>query len=154
MARHPLLALASVALAFAAGPLLAAAPAAKPAAAAVAETPVRVVYHFDQPTSADRGLRNIQNHLKADPTTQVVVVANGMGIDFMVADAKDAKGEPYELLILELQQLGVKFEACNNTLVGRGIKPSQLVDGVGVVKAGVEEVARLQFRLGYAYIKP
>ncbi|MFM1884910.1 MAG: hypothetical protein RL026_67 [Pseudomonadota bacterium] len=129
-------------------------PAASAAAPAAAEAPVRVVYHFDQATSADRGLRNIQNHLKADPTTQVVVVSNGPGIDFMLADAKDSKGEPYELRILELQQQGVKFEVCNNTMVGRGFKPEQLVEGVTVVKAGVEEVARLQFRLGYAYIKP
>ncbi|MEN9837006.1 MAG: hypothetical protein RLZ79_674 [Pseudomonadota bacterium] len=116
--------------------------------------PVRVVYHFDELGAAAKGLRNIRNHLKADPSTQVVVVANGSGVDFMLIDQLDPSGNPYELTVLDLQQQGVKFFACDNTLLGRSIARERLVDGVGVVQAGVEEVARLQFRLGYAYIKP
>ena len=116
--------------------------------------PIRVVYHFDEAGSVSKGLRNIRNHLNADPTTQVVVVANGGGVDFMLVDQLDPSGEPYELTILDLQQRGVKFVACNNTLIGRGIARQRLVQDVSIVQAGVEEVARLQFRLGYAYIKP
>jgi intracellular sulfur oxidation DsrE/DsrF family protein len=116
--------------------------------------PIRVVYHFDDAGSASKGLRNIRNHLNADPATQVVVVANGGGVDFMLVDQLDPSGEPYELVILDLQQRGVKFVACNNTLLGRGIARDRLVQDVSIVQAGVEEVARLQFRLGYAYIKP
>jgi len=116
--------------------------------------PIRVVYHFDDASAATKGLKNIRNHLKADPSTQIVVVGNSGGIDFMLADALDPSGEPYELMILDLQQQGVKFLACNNTLLGRGIPRERLVEGVGIVEAGVEEVARLQFRSGYAYIKP
>ena len=129
--------------------------ASAPVVAAEAKSPpVRVVYHFDEPSSAAHGLRNIVNHLKADPSVQIVVVANGGGVGFLVADAKDSSGEPWEFKILELQQQGVKFEACNNTMLAMGLTPDKLVEGVSVVKAGVEEIARLQFRLGYAYIKP
>lgn len=124
------------------------------AANGVAVEPIRVVYHFDEAATAAKGLRNIRNHLNADPTTQIVVVANGGGIDFMLVDQLDPSGEPYELAILDLQQRGVKFVACNNTLLGRGIAPEKLVQDVSIVQAGVEEVGRLQFRLGYAYIKP
>lgn len=119
-----------------------------------ATEPVRVVYHFDELHAPAKGLRNIRNHLKADPSAQIVVVGNGPGVEFMLVDQLDPSGEPYELTILDLQQQGVKFLACNNTLLGRSIARERLVEGVGVVQAGVEEVARLQFRSGYAYIKP
>jgi len=119
-----------------------------------ATDPVRVVYHFDELNTPAKGLRNIRNHLKADPSVQIVVVGNGPGVDFMLVDQLDPSGEPYELTILDLQQQGVKFLACNNTLLGRSIARERLVEGIGVVQAGVEEVARLQFRSGYAYIKP
>lgn len=116
--------------------------------------PVRVVYHFDELNTPAKGLRNIRNHLKADPSVQIVVVGNGPGIDFMLVDQLDPSGEPYEITILDLQQQGVKFLACNNTLLGRSIARERLVEGVDVVQAGVAEVARLQYRAGYAYIKP
>jgi len=122
---------------------------------AEAPAPVRVVYHVDAGIGqATEALRNIRNQLEADPDTRIVVVAIGKGVDFLVGGAMTDGGYPFDLSIQELQAQGVRFEACGNTLRTRGIDPKQLAEGVVVVPAGMAEIARLEAREGYAYIKP
>jgi intracellular sulfur oxidation DsrE/DsrF family protein len=103
---------------------------------------------------ATRALRNIRNHLLADPPVQITVVALGQGIDFLLRGAEDAGGYPYELTVADLAQQGVRFEVCANTLAARAIKPDQLIEGLKFVPSGMAEIATLEFRLGYAYIRP
>ncbi|MDE3010352.1 MAG: DsrE family protein [Pseudomonadota bacterium] len=120
-----------------------------------AEGRVAVVYHLSEGIDqAARALGNIRNHLAADPTVHIVVVGLGGGIDFMLSGAHDAHGNPFDVTIEDLARQGVEFRACNNTLHARGIDPARLVPEAQVVPAGVAEIARLQAREGFAYIRP
>ena len=120
-----------------------------------ADGPVKVVYHLVEGLAqASRAMGNIRNHLDADPTAKIVVVAHGSGIEFLLEGALDAKGQPYTGAIGELANRGVQFRVCNNTLVSRGISKDKVVLEASVVPSGVAEVARLQFKEGYAYLRP
>lgn len=125
-----------------------------PVSAADSAASVRAVYHIDDSERAIGAIRNITNHLKAAPGTRIVVVALAEGVDFLLAGAKDARGNPYEPMIDDLITQGVEIRACNNTLVGRQIAKERLHPDVGVVPSGVAEIARLQALEGYAYLKP
>lgn len=113
-----------------------------------------VVYHIDETARAIPAIRNITNHLKAVPTTKIVVVALGDGVDFLLKDAKDDRGNPYEPMIDDLVLAGVDFRVCNNTLVARQIDKGRIHPDASIVQSGVAEVARLQLSEGYAYLKP
>ena len=90
--------------------------AAEPVTAA-AEAPVRVVYQIsDGNEQALRGLRNIGNHLNADPMAKIVVVALGRGVDFLIDGAKDANGQPFDAMVAGLTARQVQFRICANTL--------------------------------------
>lgn len=129
--------------------------AARHDGAVQASASIAVVYHFDAGLEqATRGLRNIRNHLAADPGARITVVAVGDGVDFLLRDAKTAGGYPFNLTVEELQSAGVRFEACGNTLQARDIKPERLLDAVVIVPSGMAEIARLQAREHDAYIKP
>lgn len=125
----------------------------EPAAANAASTQ-RVVYHLDDTARAIPAIRNITNHLKAVPKVRIVVVALGPGVDFLLKDAKDDRGNPYEPMIDDLVLAGVEFRVCNNTLLGRQIDRARVHADAIVVESGVAEIARLQFSDGYAYLKP
>lgn len=124
-------------------------------AAIAADGPVKVVYHLSEGLAqASRAVGNIRNHLDADPTAKIVVVAHGSGIDFLLEGAQDAKGQPYAGSIGELANRGVQFRLCNNTLVSRNISKDKIVLEATVVPSGVVEVARLQAKEGYVYLHP
>lgn len=126
-----------------------------PAAGAPKASPVKAVYQIDGgDEQALRALRNIRNHLQADPTARIVVVSLGAGIDFLLLGEKDAGGYPFELIVQDLMEQGVSFEVCNNTLDTRHLDQSKFVDGVTFVTSGFAELARLQFKEHFAYLKP
>jgi intracellular sulfur oxidation DsrE/DsrF family protein len=52
-----------------------------------------------------------------------------------------------------LQERGVSFVACRNTMRERGLLQEDLLPGVTTVPAGTLEVIRKQHE-GYAYFKP
>ena len=111
----------------------------------VAHAGDKVVYHFDDATTqATKGLRNIRNHLAADPSAKIVVVSHGAGIDFMLDGANNTQGQPFAGSVSDLANKGVEFRVCNNTLVSRKISPDKLLMEAKVVPSGVAEVARLQ----------
>jgi intracellular sulfur oxidation DsrE/DsrF family protein len=117
--------------------------------------PVRAVYQIDGgDEQALRALRNIRNHLQADPSARITVVALGSGVDFLLNGEKDSGGYPFELIVQDLREQGVKFEVCVNTLDSRHLEKSQFIDGLTFVPSGFAELARLQFRQGFAYLKP
>ena len=120
--------------------------------AALAET--KAVYHINDSVVAGVAMNNIKNHLSADPGTKIVVVTHGKGIDFLLDGAADAKGNPYNINIEELQAKGVDFRVCNNTLVSRKIDPKTVVPGANIVPSGVAELAKLQAKEGFVYVKP
>ena len=124
-------------------------------AAHAADGQVKVVYHMVEGVEqASRGLANIRNHLAADPTAKIVVVAHGRGIDFLLEGVKDPNGQPFEARIAALANQGVEFRVCKNTLDVRKIDESKVAQEAKIVPSGVAEVARLQFKEGYAYLRP
>lgn len=117
--------------------------------------PVRAVYHFvDGLEQASRGLQYLRNHLEADPTAQIVVVTHAAGVDFLMKGAKTAKGNEFRSAVEDLELAGVRFRVCEITLRERGLRREQFLPEVQFVPSGVAEIARLQFREGYAYLRP
>ncbi|MGE5097500.1 MAG: DsrE family protein [Betaproteobacteria bacterium] len=117
--------------------------------------PVRVVYHMNEGVEhAPQMLRNVRNHLTADPKAKIVVVAHAAGVDFLLRDAKDKNGNPFEVTVQDLVSKGVEFRACAYTLKVRNIDPKNVIEDAKLVPSGVAEVARLQAQEGYVYLKP
>lgn len=122
---------------------------------ALAQAPVKVVYHLSEGIpQASRAIGNIRNHLAADPTAKIVVVTHGLGIDFLIDGATNQMDQPFSGSVADLAGKGVEFRVCNNTLVSRKIDPSRLLMESKVVPSGVAEVAKLQAREGYVYLRP
>lgn len=126
-----------------------------PSSLVMATEPVKVVYHVaDGVEQAARALVNIRNHLQAEPSTKIVVVALSNGVDFLVEGATLKSGKPFEPSVAALAAQGVEFRVCNNTLQGRAIKPASLLLESKIVPSGVAEIARLQAKEGFVYLRP
>jgi intracellular sulfur oxidation DsrE/DsrF family protein len=116
---------------------------------------IKVAYHVNtgvETTAAILG--NVRNHLNADPTAKIVVVTHGPGIDFLLDGAKDSKGREFSGMVSDLTAKGVQFRLCNNTLTSRNIDANKVSMEAKIVPSGVAEVARLQAKEGYVYLKP
>ena len=125
------------------------------ATAGAGDAPIKVVYHLAEGNAqASRALNNMRNHIEADPSVKIVVVAHGAGIDFLLDGAQDAQGRAFTGPIADMANRGVQFLVCNNTLTARGIAKEKVALEARIVPAGVAEVARLQFREGFAYLRP
>lgn len=115
----------------------------------------KIIYHVNLgDEQASDGLRNIRNHLSADPRAKIVVVTHSRGIDFLLKDAKDKTGNRYADQVERLQLQGVKFDVCEIAMTSRGFKRSNFIEYATFVPSGVAEIARLQQKEGYAYLKP
>jgi uncharacterized protein len=120
-----------------------------------AAEPIKVVYHMqDGVDQATRGLANIRNHLRADPEVKIVVVALGDGIGFMLRGSTQRNGRPFDEQVAELALRGVEFRVCNFTLTAHNVPPERLLPEAKIIPSGVAEIARLQAREGYVYLKP
>jgi len=121
----------------------------------MANEPVKVVYHLTEGIDqAARAMSNIRNHLRAEPETRIVVVANGDGVKFLLAGATERNGRPFDGAVAALAAQGVDFRLCSNTLTAHDVPVSKVLPGVKLVTSGVAEVARLQAREGFAYLRP
>jgi intracellular sulfur oxidation DsrE/DsrF family protein len=119
-----------------------------------AEEPVKVVYHLSEDEAGTLAVRNINNHLAADPSAKIVVVALFRGVRAFVFGAQDATGRPYADWVNQLSAKGVEFRVCKNSMDAFKITAKDLTETVQVVPSGVAEIARLQAREGYGYIRP
>ncbi|WP_420472834.1 DsrE family protein [Noviherbaspirillum sp. ST9] len=129
--------------------------AAMLAGPAMAADPVKVVYHLTEGIDqASRAMGNIRNHLRAEPDTKIVVVANGDGIKFLLTGARERNGRPFDAAVGALASQGVEFRVCTNTLTAHDVPVSQVLPEAKLVQSGVAEVARLQAREGFAYLRP
>jgi intracellular sulfur oxidation DsrE/DsrF family protein len=116
---------------------------------------VKVVYHLSEGIpQASRAIGNIRNHLNADPSVKIVVVTHGLGIDFLLDGATNQMDQPFAGSIGELAGRGVEFRVCNNTLTTRKLSKDRVVMEASVVPSGVAEVARLQAKDGFVYLRP
>ena len=123
--------------------------------ASLAWADIKVVYHLSEGVpQASRAINNIRNHLAADPTAKIVVVTHGLGIDFLIDGATNQLDQPFAGSISDLANKGVEFRVCNNTLVSRNIPADKVVMEAKVVPSGVAEVARLQAKEGFVYLRP
>jgi hypothetical protein len=124
-------------------------------ALAVGDGPVKVVYHVNEGNAqALNALRNIRNHLTADPSAKIVVVTHAGGINFLLDGAQDANGAPFDATVQELKSKGVDFRVCQFTLQRNNIDPKKVIPEASLVPSGVAEVSRLQFKEGFAYLRP
>lgn len=116
----------------------------------------KVVYYIDDAESQGlKGLRNIRNHLDVAPQTTIIVVTHANGVDIMMEGAKDKKNNvEYAPLVGALKSRGVKFEVCEITLKNRNLKKDQFTLDADFTPSGVVRVADLQYKDGFAYIKP
>ena len=129
--------------------------AASLGASAAPGDPVKVVYHMNEDVDrAPQALRNVRNHLSVDPKAKIVMVMHAAGINYLMKDAKDKDGNPFEVTVQDLKSQGVEFRVCEITLKSRNIDKSKLIEDVTYVPSGVAEVSRLQIQEGYAYLKP
>ena len=125
--------------------------ATAPMAASAAEE--KVVYHVNDSANARAAMNNVNNHLNASPDAKIVVVTHGKGIDFLLNDAKDDKGE-FASAVAGLKGKGVDFRVCNNTLKSRKLDASAVIQEANIVPSGVAEIGKLQAQEGYVYLKP
>jgi intracellular sulfur oxidation DsrE/DsrF family protein len=125
--------------------------ATAPMAASAAEE--KVVYHVNDSANARAAMNNVNNHLNAAPGAKIVVVTHGKGIDFLLNDAKDDKGE-FAPVVADLKGKGVDFRVCNNTLKSRKLDASAVIQEANIVPSGVAEIGKLQAQEGYVYLKP
>jgi len=127
-----------------------------PAYAQQVAAPSKVIYHIDDAQEQSlKGLRNIRNHLDVSPTTQIIVVTHGNGVDMLLDGAKDKKNDvEYAPLVAALKSRGVRFEVCEITLKNRGLKKDEFILDADFTPSGVVRIADLQFKDHYAYIKP
>jgi uncharacterized protein len=124
-------------------------------AAGKGDQPNKVIYHINGGLEqATDGLRNIRNHLTADPKAKIVVVTHYKGIDFLLEGARDKNGNPYDAAVDDLSMKGVEFRVCEFTLKGRNIDKSRVHPEAKIVPSGVAEIGRLQSQEGFAYLKP
>ena len=123
--------------------------------ATAADDVIKTVYHMSEGIpQASRGINNIRNHLAADPKAKIVVVTHGLGIDFLLEGATNQMEQPFAGAISDLASKGVEFRVCNNTLVSRKIDAAKVAMEAKIVPSGVAEVAKLQAREGFVYLRP
>ncbi len=116
---------------------------------------VKVVYHLsDGNAQATNAIRNIRNHLTADPSAKIVVVTHAGGVQFLLDGAVDGNGAPFDAAVQELKGKGVDFRVCRFTLERNKIDPRKVIPEATFVPSGVAEVSRLQFKEGFAYLRP
>jgi intracellular sulfur oxidation DsrE/DsrF family protein len=113
-----------------------------------------VVFHLDETRNARWALMLARSYLEDSPKARVVFVAYGPGVDFLLLGAADKRGNAYDSAVLNLAEKGVEFRVCAATLGARGIDKDELLDASLVVPSGIHEIARLQLKEGYAYLKP
>ncbi len=119
------------------------------------EGPIKVVYHvMDTDAQGMLAVGNIRNHLRADPTTKITLVALFKGINLLMEGTVDKNGNPYALAIEELVGKGVQFEICKNSMDFFKVTADQVLPQVRVIPSGVAEIAKLQAEQQYVYIKP
>jgi len=117
--------------------------------------PDKVVYHISNTEQqTKRAMQYIRNHLEVNPKAQIVVVTHALGVDFLREGLRDKNGNPYNVPVEDLDFRGVRFFVCEITLRERNMKKSEFIPEAKFVPSGVAEIARLQQREGYAYIRP
>lgn len=91
-------------------------------------------------------LKHIEHVLEEIPTILIEVVAHNKGITLL------QKGAACSHDIIALKKRGVKFLACHNTLVDKGLEPSNLLKEAIVIPSGITYLIVRQ-QNGWCYIR-
>lgn len=117
--------------------------------------PDKVIYHVNGGNEqASAALEGIRNHLEVNPKAVISVVTHAAGVNFLLKGAKTERGNEYRQQVEDLELQGVRFLICEITLRARDLRRDQFLPEAKFVPSGVAEIARLQQRGGYAYLKP
>lgn len=114
----------------------------------------KVVYHLDNSGNARWAILLANAHLEQNAKANIVIVAHGPGIRFLIKGAQDGKGSPYEPDVFALANRGVEFLVCAATLKVMDIPEDEVLDDARLVPSGAYEIVRLQTHEDYAYLKP
>jgi len=120
----------------------------------IADTWEKIVFHVDESANARWAIMLANAYMDDSPEAKIVFVAYGPGIDFLLEDAEDRHGNPYDPAVRGLTERGVEFRLCASTLGARNIAKEDVLDAAVTVPSGITEIARLQIKEGYAYLKP
>ncbi|NEX18545.1 MAG: hypothetical protein C1943_18590 [Halochromatium sp.] len=113
-----------------------------------------VVYHVSDEDKVGFVLNNIQNHINGiggPEKINIVLVSHGPAVKrFNDIEAVNRVREN----VAKLQEQGVTFEACANTLTALNLEPDELLSGFVIAEqGGVTRIAELQSE-GYVYLRP
>lgn len=121
---------------------------------AAAGEPVKVVYHVSELDKVGFTLGNIRNHIKGvggPRNVEIVLVAHGPALKAFHGTSADPK---ITERVTELQDQGVDFQACGNTMRAQSVGLADLLPGMTKIdEGGVVRIAQLQSQ-GYVYIRP
>lgn len=115
----------------------------------------KVVWEINDPAGTNNSnwagaLNNIENSLNeiGEKNTQMEVVAHGAGINLL---NKEKSPQDLQQKIQKLQERGVVFTACANSMAKNGYTMDDMIDGVIQVPSGSAEVIRKQ-QQGWLYM--
>jgi intracellular sulfur oxidation DsrE/DsrF family protein len=114
----------------------------------------KVVYHVADAEKVQFALGNIRNHIEGVGGTEnveiILVVHGPAGKMFQDIEATDRVRN----MVKSLQDDGVQFDMCGNTMRAQDVELGDLLPGfVRVDQGGVVRIAELQ-QQGYIYIRP
>jgi|1185.fasta_scaffold138358_1 intracellular sulfur oxidation DsrE/DsrF family protein len=115
---------------------------------------IKTVYHLQDERLATLAMNNVANHVSAQPGVKIVVVAVSTGVRAFTFGAQDAGGRPYAEWVDQLKAKGVEFRICQNSMNALKLTQKDLIENISTVPSGVAEIARLQAKEGYVYIRP
>jgi len=116
------------------------------------DNPRRIILQLtsDDPRTVNSILYNAVNLQKfyGQDNVRIAVIAFGPGMEALYAGTSPVKDR-----ITSLQQYGVEFIGCGNTMETTGHTPADLIEGVEHVTAGIAEIVERQLR-GWVYVRP
>lgn len=90
-------------------------------------------------------LNQLSNLREEWPKAKIVVMTYNKGLDLLLKDNK------YAAKVQALNNAGIEFLACGNTMKTRNITAEQIVSFAPVVRAGIAEIVKRQEK-GWTYI--
>ena len=128
-------------------------PAAGAPAASQAQPP-SLYKNFGQLTKDAVVRKGFFDTYQKEDKLYLAIPQDRFGVDFLMEGAKDKNGNPYNVMVETLVGRGVTFDVCEITLKSRKLDRKQFIPESVFVPSGVAEIAKLQARGGYAYVKP
>jgi hypothetical protein len=109
----------------------------------------RAIFHLDESDRAKLTFGNMRNLLQdlGKDEVEVELLANSDGVKALL------KTGPFEKVVAELKDQGVRFAVCSKSLQYMGLTEEDFLEPVEVVSSGSGELVRRQAE-DWAYIRP